>query len=374
MEGIYQDRIRRAKDRITAAYALEKTEELPVIIQTTPYMLFLVEKKKGLEEYFTNPHTMMNYQKQGAESHMKHVEDDYVPYLMPWYGTVVLPSAFGCQVKWSPYNDPLIQNHCIDKLADAENLQLPDPQRDGLLPTVLRTIDVMRKEGGLPVGITNIQGPLDTASDLCGKNMLYFEMYRQPSLVHSLLRTVTEATIDWIKVQKEHAGEAVDETFSQGVWQPKGCGVGVGDHCAVELSAPLYKEFGVPYTSRVLKAFGGGYVHFDGDGTHQIDNFLHMEGLKALNVCPMGDLSILRKLKDAFRNKLCIIFQETAHVDIEDYYRRAVDVLAPDGGAIISIFASETQALSETGNIQMRRNPTEVAKRILAVAKAHTPS
>jgi len=42
---------------------------------------------------------MLNYQADGYERHLRGVQDDYVPYFMPWYGTGVLASAFGCQIR-----------------------------------------------------------------------------------------------------------------------------------------------------------------------------------------------------------------------------------------------------------------------------------
>jgi hypothetical protein len=49
---------------------------------------------------------MLNFQEQTYYDQVKEIEDDFVPYVMPWFGTVVAASALGCQIEFIPKQDP----------------------------------------------------------------------------------------------------------------------------------------------------------------------------------------------------------------------------------------------------------------------------
>ena len=43
---------------------------------------------------------MINFQERTYYDQIKEIDDDFVPYLMPWYGTIVTASALGCQIEY----------------------------------------------------------------------------------------------------------------------------------------------------------------------------------------------------------------------------------------------------------------------------------
>ena len=92
------------------------------------------------DDYFTNCQAMLDYQVKKIERHMERFEDDYIPFLFPWYGTVVIPSALGAEVVFQPGMDPAIRGAVIHGPEDVRRLALPDPNKDGLMPRVLETI------------------------------------------------------------------------------------------------------------------------------------------------------------------------------------------------------------------------------------------
>ena len=51
------------------------------------------------------------------------------------------------------------------------------------------------------------------------------------------------------------------------------------EDCCVALSSQLHREFSVPYTRQALDALGGGWIHFCGDGSHVINNYLAIPNL-----------------------------------------------------------------------------------------------
>jgi hypothetical protein len=61
------------------------------------------------------------------------VDDDFVPYLVPWFGTVVLASAFGSRVEFPPGLDPAADPrfYPVHTSQDIRRLAIPDPEKDG---------------------------------------------------------------------------------------------------------------------------------------------------------------------------------------------------------------------------------------------------
>ena len=86
----------------------------------------------------------------------------------------------------------------------------PDPYRDGLMPRVLRCIDHMHANSDLPVSFTDNQGPFNIALNLVGRRDDLLWMYDYPTVVHELMDFCTTVLIDWVRVQKRHAGQALD--------------------------------------------------------------------------------------------------------------------------------------------------------------------
>ncbi len=219
---------------------------------------------------------MIDYQIRKIERHMAEYDDAYIPFLMPWYGTGVLASGFGVNVKFQERMDPAVNLAPITDVAQLKDLRRPDAENDGLMPRVLKTIRAMRQQTGLPVGVTDCQGPLTTALQIIGYDKMTYWMHDHPQAVHSLMQLVTDALIAWVKVQKEVAGQSMeDDAYVLGIRIPGGCGgVWMSDDDCVIFGSDLYREFVVPYNSQVLKAFGGGAVHYWGTATQHIDNIL----------------------------------------------------------------------------------------------------
>src|SRR5579872_6542380 len=117
-----------------------------------------------------------------------------------------------------------------------------------------------------------------------------------------LMEKVTETLIAWVKKQKSLIGEPPTDCISdQQVYVAGHAGVWFSDDDAVLMSPSTYKEFVVPYNSRLLEAFGGGCLHFCGNAAHQAENFLATRGLRAINTYTLWDPHGFRALKEIGR-------------------------------------------------------------------------
>ena len=350
--------------------AVMSPEDVPVLVNTPCYFAFGSKDKPA--DYFDNPASMWRYQADGYERHLGRVNDDMVPYFMPWFGTGVLASAFGCEIRRGQQDDdPAVAAPCVHSPADAAALRLPEAGRAGWMPRVLDAIDYAMSEGDLPVGLTDMQGPLDTLGLMCGQAQLYQWMYSEPGMVHDLMELVTTAFIDWAQVQKAHIGEPLDSSHGlQGVFSP-GIGIWESDDDLVLLDPGLYREFVAPYVARILTAFGGGSVHFCGNGLHHIETLEALPGLKVVNNSPLGDFAAFGALKRRLSGRAVIEIQDGAPLDPDAYYPRLFNEVEDLRGLILAPFVIDNVAMDLSGGyVPVERDPFEAANRIVSVGRA----
>lgn len=368
MENWHGFNISERKEKLRKCFESESiglADEFPVLVNTPTY--FGYGNNMRSTDYWTDPKTMLDFQTKGFEHHLSHIRDDTVPYFMPWFGTGVLASAFGCKMKnaTGDGDDPAVYAGCIHELKDIGKLRLPDPYRDGWMPRVLHFMDYARKNGDLPVGPTDLNSPLCTAAQMCGYDKLFFWMYDEPNFIHDLMDIVTDAFIHWVKVQKEHAGEQLTSSNGlQGVWSPEGVGVWMSDDDLVSVNADLYEEFIVPRYSRIFKAFGGGSLHYCGKGNHQLANFKKIEGLRVINNSPMGDFDTLAALVENRPKGVAIQIQDTVPLDPTAYYNALFDHLHDLNGVMVATWVLDKVAMLEKGGYcPVEWNSDEVANK-----------
>ena len=105
------------------------------------------------------------------------------------------------------------------------------------------------------------------------------------------------------------------------------------------MSPETYREFVVPYNSRVLQAFGGGAVHYCGDATHHADSFLEMEGLKALNIFNLYDIPSVAELQKKLGDKIVLLVCDFTPVEYEEYFDEMLTSLDHKGLVIGSQYS-----------------------------------
>ena len=69
-----------------------------------------------------------------------------------------------------------------------------------------------------------------------------------------------------------------------------------------DVSPDFYREFVVPYNSRLLSERSGvACVHYCGNATHHADNFLATEGLKGLHIFNLYDIRSVTNCRKSSR-------------------------------------------------------------------------
>ncbi|MFC1462690.1 uroporphyrinogen decarboxylase family protein [Verrucomicrobiota bacterium] len=350
---------------------VREVEHVPLVINTPCYFGF--GNRPMPPDYWTNPASMVTFQEDGFERHLSSVDDDTVPYFMPWFGTGVIASAFGCPMREATGNgdDPATLGACVGTVEEIARLRTPDPGKDGWMPRALEFIDYAVEHSDLPVGLTDMNSPLCTVAQMCGYDKLFVWMYEEPQAVHDLFDIVTETFIAWVKVQKEHIGEPLDASNGlQGVWSPKGVGVWVSDDDLVSIGPEHYEQFVVPANSRIFEAFGGGSVHFCGNGLHQVDNLLKIENIRAVNNSTMGDFDTFGRLVKKLGGCVTIQIQDAAPIDVESYYPKLFESIDDLTGIMLATFVQDALGLTMTGGtVPVEWDPLDTANRIVRTVR-----
>jgi len=364
----YRDRSLAAEETIRSAFEFENGTA-PYLIYDAGYWLFGdVKDHIPLDYCDADPSSLIRYQLEGIEQHVEHYDDAYIPFLMPWYGTGVLASGFGVNIIFQDYMDPAVDLAPISEVEQLKDLKSPDPEKDGLMPRVLNTIRTMREQTDLPVGVTDCQGPLTTALQIVGYDKMCYWMHDHPNAVHGLMQQVTDGLIDWVRVQKEVAGQEMEgDAYVLGIKIPKGYGgVWMSDDDCVIFGKDLYREFVVPYNSQVLSAFGGGSIHYCGTATQHIDNYLATDGLTSIQNLHLDNLEGAAKMRHALAEKGIVYMAADFNVDddyIDDYYRMLFEKMG-GGGLIVAAYIAPAITLSDGKYADANRDRMATGKAI----------
>ncbi|HEY6058555.1 MAG TPA: uroporphyrinogen decarboxylase family protein [Candidatus Limnocylindrales bacterium] len=339
-----------ALERIAAAYRHEPVDEPPVVIGDANYWITGEDPAEIPPDYFADGGfgSMRDFQLRKIVAHLARHRDAYVPFLFPWYGTGVVPSALGSTVLFQPGEEPAIEGPILSSPRDVRRLVRrgsPNPATSGLMPRVLAAIDCFRSSSDLPISFTDCQGPFNIALSLSGVESICLWMYDEPSAVHELMEFCTQVLIDWIGVQKHRTGPDRHGVFPHTIaLPPEAGGVWISDDDCTMLSPALYREFVVPYDSRVLQAFGGGTLHYCGNAGHQLGNFAVMDGLVGLNVWSMGEFGQVVDAQRQLGQRLVLMVCDYTPVEMESYFSDLFGVLDPRG-LILATFPAARNAL-----------------------------
>lgn len=339
---LFEKRLEKVKSKTADMFAFKEVKEPPYIVNSALYWVFGLDPETFPDDYFSDPAMMTNFQERTYYDQVKEIADDFVPYLMPWFGTIVGASAFGCNVVWHPKQDPAAdpRYYPVKTAEDIKKLEIPDPEKAGLMPKVLDFLRYMKGNSFLPVGITDFQGPLTTANQLMGYDKLIYLSYDDPAAMHELMDKVTEGLIRWVKKQKEVIGEPMNYCISdQQVYTGKHAGVWFSDDDAVLMSPDTYREFVVPYNSRILKEFGGGCIHYCGNATHHAENFLATEGLVGLNIYNLYNIPSVKRLQEKLMGKVALFVCDFTPIEYKEYFTELLSTLDYRGMLVCSQYS-----------------------------------
>ena len=126
-------------------------------------------------------------------------------------GMAAEPSGWGLGIQWSHHQPPGLEHDPggLEALAEAP---VPDPERDGLMPVILRQYERLQeplRQRRFEARIAACRGPLAIASHLVGVTEILMATQLKPDRCHQLFDKTTELCIRWLRAQLERMDDPV---------------------------------------------------------------------------------------------------------------------------------------------------------------------
>jgi uroporphyrinogen decarboxylase len=183
------------------------------------------------------------------DAHLKVVarfpEVVFLPGFWVEYGMANEPSAFGARVVWRPDSPPSIR-HLELPPPQWPSLPRPDPETDGLMPLVLRRLELLER-GELPephrIHLAAARGPLAVAAHVLGTTTFLEATAAEPEAAAAAIDVFTDTVIAFLRAQLARLREPL--------------GVLVLDDLPGMLSPRGFDRMALPYLQRVFDGFPG---------------------------------------------------------------------------------------------------------------------
>ncbi len=135
----FSKRLEKVKAKTEKVFNFEKDDTTPFLVNSAFYHCFGLDEDTIPNNYCNDPAVMTSFQEKNYYEQMVSIDDDFVPYLMPWFGTGVLASAFGAKVDFPDKMDPAVnsQELAIKIAGDIKAMEIADPGKSGMMPMVL---------------------------------------------------------------------------------------------------------------------------------------------------------------------------------------------------------------------------------------------
>lgn len=213
---------------------------------------------------------------------------DALPMLQTTFGPGSLAEMLGAKPVYEP--STVWYEPCIAAPDACKPIRF-DPRNNASLDLHMRFVDeAMRRSGGrYMVAMSDLIENLDTLASLRGSEPLLLDLVERPQWVHQRQEEILQAFIEvfdlfYRKTKDEQGGNA----FIFDTWGPgRTCKVQCDFSCMI--SAPMFREFVVPYLARQCDWLDYSMHHFDGETALQhLDALLSIESLDAIEWTPMG--------------------------------------------------------------------------------------
>ena len=198
----YTDQITASREFLTRLWNLDNDERPGFMIgyvgpkvrngQPIENALFAKNGPDSIRDRLLDPEKFLRAQLQEIKSQLAQ-RGDYVPSLCPMLGVIGIPSAFGCEVVWWENDLPAIKPIVGDNPNAVYDLPKPSIT-DGELGRILDYVRyfLAQTESHLPIRITDVQGPLDSAALIFGHTRFLSAMCTHPKEVHHLLQPMQD--------------------------------------------------------------------------------------------------------------------------------------------------------------------------------------
>lgn len=216
----------------------------------------------------------------------------FLPGFWSEYGMCTEPSAFGARCVF-PENEFPHAHKILRSSSEIDDLPIPNPKTDGLLPFMLKRLELSRSKienAGHKIRFAVARGPLNIASYLMGSTEFLTTMMIEPDKATLLMQKITAFLQDWLFLQMETI--------------PTIDGILLLDDIIGFIGEEEFKTFGLPYFTDLFS--GDVSVRFlHNDAPCEVSTpYLPEMGVNLFN---MGFDPSLQELKKMTKNQVAML-------------------------------------------------------------------
>jgi hypothetical protein len=279
------DALEKGRERQRAVWENRETDYLPLLAGNMP-----VEERREYGSYnkkerFYSKEKMLMEQTWGLISTARAGSDAQLCAPVD-LGAGFIPSILGLKQMVFEDKDPWLKDSLSkEEISEIEVEDIGSIPERGLMPRALEYTEYFREklEGKARVCLCGdmFWGPFSIAH-LIRRDEIFIDLYDDPPFVHHLMEIATHLYIEATKIVKEAAGEPMNGGC-RGRLHISGGGVMCNEDTIILLSPHHAEEFAYPYLRKAFRPFGGGLVHFCGNGNHVLDSLLDIPEVKGVN-------------------------------------------------------------------------------------------
>ncbi len=341
---IDHNEIERRKQFCRNLWDYRQVDHIPVFIWPTWYFGYSPREtiENGDIQFEVNVRTI--------ERCLRILPDDYIPWARIWCGYMTIATMFGMDVYWSddPAQPPGISTHIIHDMEQVFHLKCPGMDA-GLMPENVHRLRIHADRLSEDVYLTGIDagGPLNTCKDLLDTNLFYTAFYDHPQGMHYLLNLATELQLGiYHTIIKTIGGiERLTGIDFDPIWAPEKYKSFVSDDVCATIGPQLFREFSLPYNSRLFHPWGSGLLHNCGPNPCKYLYLDHTPKLKGLNVAfkySKNDLPALREIFAGSGMIHIMLDNELTPEEMLSSFRYTMETLAPDVIGVPMCFVDDT--------------------------------
>jgi hypothetical protein len=221
------------------------------------------------------------------------LKDDRLYQVRPEYGVINIPELFGLETIISDEGNSMPEGlHETDKIRALVEAGVPDfescPHNKKVLEFLAYSKEVLGQYEKLSkvvhYTLPDTQGPFDLACLIWGSDV-FLGIYDEPELFDGLLDLITRTFIQYNSCLKKFVGEPMDSAYHiAGLKLVRG-GIRICDDSSTLIQGELYSTKVAPQNVKAFAPFGGGWLHFCGNGNHILPTVLNdIPGVHALHL------------------------------------------------------------------------------------------
>ncbi len=330
-------------DRIMSAINFGIPDRVPVIAQVFGHAAIVEGVPLG------------NYLKDGevlARCQLKALDRYGYDSVFALMDTSVETEAVGSRLAYRSDNYPYVREYAISDAGEIDRFAIPDPQKSGRMPELLKAAKILRSELGDDVLVTGcVMGPLTLATQLLGAEKALFLAADNPDLFSRVLDFAVKVIISFGIAQLEagaHLPLVFDPSASPAVVPPQ-----------------FFREFELPRLKKIFGEFKkagscANWLHIAGPAA-SIFPFYPEAGVEIANFDYCIDPLLARQILP----RTCI----DGNIKSISFIDSDQDEIASRSARLLDIFNNRGFILSSGCEIPPESDPKNIAAMVKAARK-----